>query len=136
MSIFEQSGIRGKTFLDRCITLPKYIITFYIEDKDSADRMLNEILDYYKQVSYDYEIETVDREKIAIMFFNGSVINLIYKDNMISDICSQVMFVDSRIRETYIREIIKPTIDQYVLGEGSAMLNPKPIYLNFISQEE
>ena len=69
MSIFEQSGIRGKTFLDRCITLPKYIITFYIEDKDSADRMLNEILDYYKQVSYDYEIETVDREKIAIMFF-------------------------------------------------------------------
>lgn len=70
------------------------------------------------------------------MFFNGSVINLIYKDNMISDICSQVMFVDSRIRETYIREIIKPTIDQYVLGEGSAMLNPKPIYLNFISQEE
>ena len=55
---------------------------------------------------------------------------------MISDICSQVVFVDSRIRETYIKEVIKPIIDQYVLGEGGVMLNPKPIYLNFISQEE
>ena len=50
---------------------------------------------------------------------------------MISEICSQVIFMDSRIRETYIQEVIKPKIDQYVLGEGNAILNPKPIYLNF-----
>lgn len=39
--------------------------------------------------------------------------------------------MDSRIRETYIQEVIKPKIDQYVLGERNAILNPKPIYLVF-----
>ena len=70
-------------------------------------------------------------EQIKIEFLNGSIINLITKENMISEICSQVIFMDSRIRETYIQEVIKPKIDQYVLGEGNAILNPKPIYLNF-----
>lgn len=132
MSIFENSKIKGYKFLDRCIVLPNYIITFYIEDNDSAEIMLNEVLDYYKAVSYEYEIKSVDKnESMIIEFSNGSKINIISKDNMISGICSQVMFVDSRIRENYITEVIKPIIDQYVLGEGNAMLNPKPIYLNF-----
>lgn len=135
MSIFEQSEVRGHIFLDRCITLPKYIITFYIEDKKSAYRMLEEILDYYKKASYDYEIKAVDNKKMEIKFVNGSIINLIYKENMIPGIWSQVIFIDSRIRETYIKEFIKPTIEQYVIKEGSAILNPKPIYLNFIKQE-
>ena len=43
MSIFEQSKIRGYKFLDRCITLSNYIITFYIEDMVSAKTMLDEI---------------------------------------------------------------------------------------------
>ena len=132
MSIFENSKIKGYKFLDRWIVLPNYIITFYIEDNDSAEIMLNEVLDYYKAVSYEYEIKSVDKnESMIIEFSNGSKINIISKDNMISGICSQVMFVDSRIRENYITEVIKPIIDQYVLGEGNAMLNPKPIYLNF-----
>lgn len=133
MSVFEKSNINGQKFLDRCITLPKYIITFYIEDVSSAETMLNEINDYYKSIDYDSEIKSVVKgEQIKIEFFNGSIINLITKENMISDICSQIIFMDSRIREVYIKEDIKPTIDQYVLGDGNAMLNPKPIYLNFI----
>ena len=132
MSIFERSKIRGYKFLDRCITLSNYIITFYVEDMNSAKTMLNEILEYYKNVAYDYEVKSVvESEQIKIEFLNGSIINLITKENMISEICSQVIFIDSRIRETYIQEAIKPKIDQYVLGEGNAMLNPKPIYLNF-----
>lgn len=132
MSIFEQSKIRGYKFLDRCITLSNYIITFYIEDMVSAKTMLDEIIEYYKKVTYDCEIKSiVEGEQIKIDFFNGSIINLITKENMISEICSQVIFMDSRIRETYIQEVIKPKIDQYVLGEGNAILNPKPIYLNF-----
>lgn len=132
MSIFEQSKIRGYKFLDRCITLSNYIITFYIEDMVSAKTMLDEIIEYYKKVTYDCEIKSiVEGEQIKIEFLNGSIINLITKENMISEICSQVIFMDSRIRETYIQEVIKPKIDQYVLGEGNAILNPKPIYLNF-----
>lgn len=132
MSIFEQSKIRGYKFLDRCITLSNYIITFYIEDMVSAKTMLDEIIEYYKKVTYDCEIKSIaEGEQIKIEFFNGSIINLITKENMISEICSQVIFMDSRIRETYIQEIIKPKIDQYVLGDGNAILNPKPIYLNF-----
>lgn len=133
MSIFEQSKIRGYKFLDRCITLSNYIITFYIEDMVSAKTMLDEIIEYYKKVTYDCEIKSIaEGEQIKIEFFNGSIINLITKENMISEICSQVIFMDSRIRETYIQEVIKPKIDQYVLGDGNAMLNPKPIYLQFV----
>ncbi|WP_295249001.1 hypothetical protein [Ruminococcus sp.] len=133
MSIFEQSKIRGYKFLDRCITLSNYIITFYIEDMISAKTMLDEIIEYYKKVTYDCEIKSIaEGEQIKIEFFNGSIINLITKENMISEICSQVIFMDSRIRETYIQEVIKPKIDQYVLGDGNAMLNPKPIYLQFV----
>lgn len=132
MSIFEQSKIRDYKFLDRCITLSNYIITFYIEDMVSAKTMLDEIIEYYKKVTYDCEIKSIaEGEQIKIEFFNGNIINLITKENMISEICSQVIFMDSRIRETYIQEVIKPKIDQYVLGEGNAILNPKPIYLNF-----
>lgn len=132
MSIFEQSKIRGYKFLDRCITLSNYIITFYIEDMVSAKTMLYEIIEYYKKVTYDCEIKSIaEGEQIKIEFFNGSIINLITKENMISEICSQVIFMDSRIRETYIQKVIKPKIDQYVLGDGNAILNPKPIYLNF-----
>lgn len=133
MSIFEQSKIRGYKFLDRCITLSNYIITFYIEDMVSAKTMLDEIIEYYKKVTYDCEIKSIaEGEQIKIEFFNGSIINLITKENMISEICSQVIFMDSRIRETYIQEVIKPKIDQYVLGDGNAILNPKPIYLQFV----
>lgn len=133
MSIFEQSKIRGYKFLDRCITLSNYIITFYIEDMVSAKTMLDEIIEYYKKVIYDCEIKSIaEGEQIKIEFFNGSIINLITKENMISEICSQVIFMDSRIRETYIQEVIKPKIDQYVLGDGNAILNPKPIYLQFV----
>lgn len=132
MSIFEQSKIRGYKFLDRCITLSNYIITFYIEDMVSAKTMLYEIIEYYKKVTYDCEIKSIaEGEQIKIEFFNGSIINLITKENMISEICSQVIFMDSRIRETYIQKVIKPKIDQYVFGDGNAILNPKPIYLNF-----
>lgn len=133
MSIFEQSKIRGYKFLDRCITLSNYIITFYIEDMVSAKTMLDEIIEYYKKVTYDCEIKSIaEGEQIKIEFFNGSIINLITKENMISEICSQVIFMDSRIRETYIQEVIKPKIDQYVLGDGNAILNPKLIYLQFV----
>lgn len=133
MSIFEQSKIRGYKFLDRCITLSNYIITFYIEDMVSAKTMLDEIIEYYKKVTYDCEIKSItEGGQIKIEFFNGSIINLITKENMISEICSQVIFMDSRIRETYIQEVIKPKIDQYVLGDGNAILNPKPIYLQFV----
>lgn len=133
MSIFEQSKIRGYKFLDRCITLSNYIITFYIEDMVSAKTMLDEIIEYYKKVTYDCEIKSIaEGEQIKIEFLNGSIINLITKENMISEICSQVIFMDSRIRETYIQEVIKPKIDQYVLGEGNAILNPKLIYLQFV----
>lgn len=133
MSIFEQSKIRGYKFLDRCITLSNYIITFYIEDMVSAKTMFDEIIEYYNKVTYDCEIKSItEGEQIKIEFFNGSIINLITKENMISEICSQVIFMDSRIRETYIQEVIKPKIDQYVLGDGNAILNPKPIYLQFV----
>lgn len=99
----------------------------------SAKTMLDEIIEYYKKVTYDCEIKSIaEGEQIKIEFFNGSIINLITKENMISKICSQVIFMYSRIRETYIQEVIKPKIDQYVLREGNAILNPKPIYLQFV----
>lgn len=133
---FNPSNLCDSRFIDRCVTFPNYVITYYIEDMLSAQDVGKEIVDYLDTVSYKDEIKVIQHnERMKIEFFNGSVINLITKENMISRICSNVIFMDSRIREDYIKKYIKPKIDQYVISEGNAILNPKPIYLDFYEEE-
>lgn len=137
MMKFNPSNLYDSRFIDRCITFPNYAITYYIEDMSSAQDVGREIVDYLDTVSYKDEIKVIQHnEQIKIEFFNGSVINLITKEHMISGICSNVIFMDSRIREDYIKKYIKPKIDQYVISEGNAILNPKPIYLDFYEEEK
>ncbi|HJI48734.1 MAG TPA: hypothetical protein OIL97_04160 [Oscillospiraceae bacterium] len=137
MMKFNPSNFYDSRFIDRCITFPNYAITYYIEDMSSAQDVGREIVDYLDAVSYKDEIKVIQHnEQIKIEFFNGSVINLITKEHMISGICSNVIFMDSRIREDYIKKYIKPKIDQYVISEGNAILNPKPIYLDFYEEEK
>lgn len=134
---FNPSNLCDSRFIDRCITFPNYVITYYIEDMSSAQDAGREIVGYLDTVSYKDEIKVIQHnEQIKIEFFNGSVINLITKEHMISGICSNVIFMDSRIREDYIKKYIKPKIDQYVISEGNAILNPKPIYLDFYEEEK
>lgn len=134
---FNPSNLCDSRFIDRCITFPNYAITYYIEDMSSAQDIGKEIVDYLDTVSYKDEIKVIQHnEQIKIEFFNGSVINLITKEHMVPGICSNVIFMDSRIREDYIKKYIKPKIDQYVISEGNAILNPKPIYLDFYEEEK
>lgn len=133
---FNPSNLCDSRFIDRCVTFPNYVITYYIEDMLSAQDVGKEIVDYLDTVSYKDEIKVIQHnERMKIEFFNGSVINLITKEHMLSGICSNVIFMDSRIREDYIKKYIKPKIDQYVISEGNAILNPKPIYLDFYEEE-
>lgn len=133
---FNPFNLCDSKFIDRCVTFPNYVITYYIEDMLSAQDVGKEIIDYLDTVSYKDEIKIIQHnEQIKIEFFNGSVINLITKEHMISGICSNIIFMDSRIREDYIKKYIKPKIDQYVISDGNAILNPKPIYLDFYEEE-
>ena len=116
-------------FLDRCTSYPGYDITFYVQDSKTMDELFNQLTDYYNGSGVIMEVSLNDNIKIS--FCNGSTIRIISKEHMIPGIWSHIIFMDSRIREAYIKDEIKPTIDQYVTGENSAMLNPKPIYITF-----
>ena len=116
-------------FLDRCTTNPNYDITFYVQDSKTANDIFNQLSDYYNGSGVIKEVSLTDNIKIE--FYNGSTIRIVSKEHMIPGIWSHIIFMDSRIRETYIKDEIRPTIDQYITGEDSAMLNPKPIYLKF-----
>ena len=116
-------------FLDRCTSYPGYDITFYVQDSKTMDELFNQLTDYYNGSGVIMEVSLNDNIKIS--FCNGSMIRIISKEHMIPGIWSHIIFMDSRIREAYIKDEIKPTIDQYVTGENSAMLNPKPIYITF-----
>ena len=90
-----------------------------------------QLTDYFSGSGAVKEIALYEHGNADMTFYNGSTINIISKEDMIPDVWSHIIFMDSRIRETYIKEEIRTTIDQYITGEDSAMLNPKPIYLKF-----
>lgn len=136
MAIFESSNIHKEKFLDRCITLKKYIITFYVVDMQSAEDIYNEIIEYYESIDYESEIdEIVIMDRITILFRNGSVINIITKEDMIPEIHSNVVFVDNRFSKFYLQNTVKPRIYQYEFNNDCKMLNPNPIFIKFSVEE-
>ena len=131
MSLYHQiNAVMGK-FIDRCLTYDKYMITFYVEDAETALAVMKQLSNHFHGSGAVKEITLYESSNYMIEFFNGCTIKVISKGNMVPGLLSNLIFMDSRIRENYIKEEIKPTIDQYITGEGSAMLNPKPIYLKF-----
>ena len=137
MTIFENSNIHKDKFLDRCVTLKKYIITFYVEDMQSAEEIYNEIIEYYENIDYESEIdEIVIMDKITIVFRNGSVINIITKEDMIPEIHSNVVFADNRFSKFYLQNTVKPRIYQYEFNDDFKMLNPNPIFIKFPDEEK
>lgn len=116
-------------FLDRCRDNPEYNITFYVLDDETAESVFNTITGHFNGNGIIKEVSL--NGNTAIKLNNNSLIRIVSTQHMVPCILSHIIFMDSRIREKYIKEEIKPTIDQYVTGENSAMLNPKPIYFKY-----
>jgi hypothetical protein len=103
---------------------------------ESAELLLEEILAYYKTNSSD-GIETTAKDyAIQIFFTTGRVLRIFTTENMVSHIHAHLVFMDSRIRETYIRDNIHPFIDKFDLGNENFIINPKLIYIKFLNEEE
>lgn len=123
-------------FLNRCIVHQNYNISIYVKDMESAEVLLEEILAYYKANGND-GIESTDKDyAIQIFFTTGSVLRIFTTENMVSHIHAHLVFMDSRIRETYIRDSIHPFIDKFDLGNENFIINPKLIYIKFLNEEE
>lgn len=136
MTIHKDSKSSIEKFLNRCIVHQNYNISIYVKDMESAELLLEEILAYYK-ANGNEGIESTSKDyAIQIFFTTGSVLRIFTTENMVSRIHAHLVFMDSRIRETYIRESIHPFIDKFDLGNENFIINPKLIYIKFLNEED
>lgn len=136
MTIHKDSKSSIEKFLNRCIVHQNYNISIYVKDMESAELLLEEILAYYK-ANGNEGIESTSKDyAIQIFFTTGSVLRIFATENMVSHIHAHLVFMDSRIRETYIRESIHPFIDKFDLGNENFIINPKLIYIKFSNEED
>lgn len=136
MTIHKDSKNSIEKFLNRCIVHQNYDISIYVKDMESAEVLLEEILAYYKANGSDGIESTAKDYTIQIFFTTGSVLRIFTTENMVSHIHAHLILMDSRIRETYIRENIHPFIDKFDLGNENFIINPKLIYIKFLNEEE
>lgn len=136
MTIHKDSKSSIEKFLNRCIVHQNYNISIYVKDMESAEVILEEILAYYKANGNDGIESTSKDYAIQIFFTTGSVLRIFTTESMVSHIHAHLVFMDSRIRETYIRENIHPFIDKFDLGNENFIINPKLIYIKFLNEED
>ncbi len=136
MTIHKDSKSSIEKFLNRCIAYQEYNVSIYVKDMESAEVLLEEILAYYKANGNNGIESTAKDYVIQIFFATGSVLRIFTTENMVSHIHAHLIFMDSRIREKYIRDSIHPFIDKYDLGNENFIVNPKLIYIKFSNEEK
>lgn len=139
MTIHKDSKSSIEKFLNRCIVHREYKIAFYVKDIESSKLLLKELRNYYESISSD-DIEHVDEcgSVGAIIYFkNQSIIHIFTAEEpTFIGVHSHLVFMDSRIRETFIRDHFRPCIDKFDLGNENFIINPKLIYIKFLNEEE
>lgn len=132
----KESRKKIVSFLGRCIDLPQYSIAFYING--SIDEIHNYLIDALTNDLYVDETLVLNQlhpETIKLLFGNGSYIIVSSTNNPLCNETTNLIFMDSRIREKYIFGTLKPHIKRYQMDEKNSMINPKPIYINFEEEE-
>ena len=136
MTVAKDSVSKIESFLKRCLSLKGYIISFYVFDDDSAKSLLDTIKQYYQSIDEDSEISDIILGSVLEMqFSNQSKIMVFSKQSMQHSVHANLVFMDSRFKEVYIKESIYPRIDKFDLEEGF-LLNPKLIYIKFTEENE
>lgn len=139
MTIHKDSKSSIEKFLNRCIVHPKYKIAFYVKDEKSANLLLDEILNYYEKTDGNGITQVTRNGRLgAIIFFkNESIIHFFTAEEpTFTGVHSHLVFMDSRIRETFIRDHFRPCIDKFDLGNENFIINPKLIYIKFLNEED
>lgn len=115
-------------FIDRCNIYPNYSIAFYLYDlMDEVKKFLLGILDD----SCKMTIELVNKGTEKLVFDNGSYILLTCVGEPLCNQTTNIIYMDDRIRENYIFDVLKPHIEKYRVDDKLSILNPKPIYITF-----
>lgn len=136
MKLNSDSVAKIARFIDRCYELPEYTVCFYVEDEETSNYLGDYLFRYYKSIDREDEIvERCSGVSNQIFFKNKSNIQIFNRDIMVSHIRSNVAFIDSRLRENYVRESVFPILCEYRFNDKEAMINPKPIYIKFVEEE-
>lgn len=128
----KESKDKILSFLGRCIDLPQYSIAFYING--STKEIYDYLVDALKNDWYMDEPWTLEKLNSATIKFclkNQSYIIVSSTDNPLCGETTNLIFMDSRIREKYIFSTLKPHIKSYKIDEKQSMITPKPIYIDF-----
>lgn len=122
--------------LIRCVSYKNYRVAIYVNGNTKDIRNFLKGM-YGGDVYFDAEAEFYgDGLTFNVVFPNGSSIFVISTDELITDYNSHIIFMDNRIRESFIIESIRPKVDEYRIDSQNAMINPKPIYIYFEEESE
>ena len=149
MNILDNQKFRVYMFLDRCLMFPNYKILMLINDIETADKLLDEIMAYYKtkpkesyQSPYFFtneicweKVENKDDKEFnypytMIMFPNGSNIIIAPVESNLRDESAHAVMFDTQIRRDFLSEELNPKIIPYTMPQGSQMCNPKMLHLH------
>lgn len=143
MNILDNQKFRVYMFLERCILFPNYKILMYVKDVEIADKIQDEIMEYYKS-KYEnfcdyseiiYEKVTNDNADFAypytgINFPNGSYIMIAPVESKMNEQAAHAVMVDTQIPRHLLEDELKPTILVYEMPQGSQMCNPRILHLH------
>lgn len=136
MILNEETKSSVNRFIDRCLKLENYMVCFYLEDGETSDYVHNYVYEHFKSIGKEDKIkERCVGISVQTHFKNGSSIQIFNRDLMVSHIRTNVAIIDNRLRENYIRESVYPILCEYRISETDAMINPKPIYIKFLEEE-
>ena len=132
-------------FLDRCLLFPNYKILMYVHDIETADKLQEEIIDYYceKHKKNKVDFDGITYEKVmnnvvdgfvypytGIKFANGSYIMIAPVESKMNEQAAHVVMFDTQIPRHLLEDELKPTILVYEMPQGSQMCNPRILHLH------
>lgn len=128
----QQSKDKIASFLGRCIDLPEYSVAFYING--SIEKVCDYVISALTHDAYtDGTVVSsqLNSSTIKLLLSNKSYIIISSTDNPLCNETTNLIFMDSHIREKYIFGTLKPHIKQYKIDQKQSMITPKPIYIDF-----
>lgn len=66
-----------------------------------------------------------------MVFDNESYILITSVGEPLCNQTTNIIYMDDRIREKYIFDVLKPHIERYKIDDKMSIWNPKPIYITF-----
>lgn len=147
MNILDNQKFRIYMFLERCLLFPNYKILMYVHDIETADKIMDEIMEHYKtkceklgENFCDYSeiyCEKITNDDVdfaypytGIQLPNGSYIMIAPVESKMNEQAAHAVMFDTQIPRHLLEDELKPTILVYEMPQGSQMCNPRILHLH------